>query len=115
MKCSWGDSFKFTSWKSLRAQYNICIIFYWVFFFFFWLEFIDMESSVLLCLLRNSLKLILFPEVLICRRRHKSDCLCAICVLKRRRKEREENARLAKGLTGASDNNYAQETKQEVQ
>lgn len=113
MKCSWGDSFKFTSWKSLRAQYNICIIFYW--FFFFLLEFIDMESSVLLFLLRNSLKLILFPEVLICRRRHKSDCLCAICVLKRRRKEREENARLAKGLTGASDNNYAQETKQEVQ
>ncbi|XP_062177807.1 uncharacterized protein LOC133882613 isoform X2 [Alnus glutinosa] len=46
-------------------------------------------------------------------RRHKSDCLCAICVLKRRRKEREENARLAKGLTGAGDNNYAQETKQE--
>ncbi|EEF35949.1 bromodomain-containing protein, putative [Ricinus communis] len=28
-------------------------------------------------------------------RRHKSDCLCAICVLKRRRREREENERIA--------------------
>lgn len=46
-------------------------------------------------------------------RRHKNDCLCAICVLKRRRREREENARLAKGHIGATDNNYAQETKQE--
>ncbi|CAN1305754.1 Bromodomain-containing protein 4B [Linum perenne] len=30
-------------------------------------------------------------------RRHKSDCLCAVCVLKRRRREREENARQATG------------------
>ncbi|XP_048232178.1 bromodomain testis-specific protein isoform X2 [Ricinus communis] len=29
------------------------------------------------------------------KRRHKSDCLCAICVLKRRRREREENERIA--------------------
>ncbi|PQQ14579.1 bromodomain-containing protein C631.02 isoform X1 [Prunus yedoensis var. nudiflora] len=36
-------------------------------------------------------------------RRHKSDCLCAICVLKRRRREREENARIAKSQHGASE------------
>ncbi|CAK9325681.1 unnamed protein product [Citrullus colocynthis] len=41
-------------------------------------------------------------------RRHKSDCLCAICVLKRRRKEREETARIAKDQNGAG-NNPAQE------
>ncbi|KAK4605318.1 hypothetical protein RGQ29_013407 [Quercus rubra] len=46
-------------------------------------------------------------------RRHKNDCLCAICVLKRRRREREENARLAKGHIGATDNNYTEETQQE--
>ncbi|KDP42438.1 hypothetical protein JCGZ_00235 [Jatropha curcas] len=46
-------------------------------------------------------------------RRHKLDCLCAICVLKRRRREREENARLAKGQIGVSDNKLAQESKQE--
>lgn len=33
-------------------------------------------------------------------RRHKHDCLCAICVLKRRKREREENARIAQGQTG---------------
>lgn len=42
-------------------------------------------------------------------RRHKNDCLCAICVLKRRRKEREEKERMAKGQTGVGD-----ELKQEV-
>ncbi|KAI5356341.1 PREDICTED: bromodomain-containing [Prunus dulcis] len=46
-------------------------------------------------------------------RRHKSDCLCAICVLKRRRREREENARIAKSQHGASDNNLTHELKQE--
>ena len=51
---------------------------------------------------------------LFCRRRHKSDCLCAICVLKRRRREREENERIAMGQIGASDNNLPQELKQEV-
>lgn len=65
---------------------------------------------VLTCTLEN-----LYCEVLICRRRHKNDCLCAICVLKRRRREREENARLAKGHIGATDNNYTEETQQEVQ
>lgn len=50
-----------------------------------------------------------------CRRRHKLDCLCAICVLKRRRREREENARLTKGQIGVSDNELGQEFKQEVQ
>lgn len=48
-------------------------------------------------------------------RRHKLDCLCAICVLKRRRREREENARLTKGQIGVSDNELGQEFKQEVQ
>ncbi|KAF2319963.1 hypothetical protein GH714_021075 [Hevea brasiliensis] len=47
------------------------------------------------------------------RRRHKLDCLCAICVLKRRRRECEENARLAKGQIGGADNKLAQELKQE--
>ncbi|CAB4267892.1 unnamed protein product [Prunus armeniaca] len=46
-------------------------------------------------------------------RRHKSDCLCAICVLKRRRREREENARIAKSQHGASDNKLTHELKQE--
>ncbi|EXB29042.1 Bromodomain-containing factor 2 [Morus notabilis] len=45
-------------------------------------------------------------------RRHKSDCLCAICVLKRRRREREENARIAKSLE-IGDNNPIQELNQE--
>ncbi|KAK4749998.1 hypothetical protein SAY87_027447 [Trapa incisa] len=31
-------------------------------------------------------------------RRHKSDCLCAICVLMRKRKDREEKERIARGL-----------------
>ncbi|KAM2669332.1 hypothetical protein EV2_020814 [Malus domestica] len=46
-------------------------------------------------------------------RHHKADCLCAICVLKRRRREREENDQIAKGH-GPSDNSLAQELKQEV-
>ncbi|GMN26782.1 hypothetical protein TIFTF001_001417 [Ficus carica] len=46
-------------------------------------------------------------------RRHKSDCLCAICVLKRRRREREENARIAKSQTEGGDNNLSSEFKQE--
>ncbi|XP_004300627.1 PREDICTED: bromodomain-containing protein 4 [Fragaria vesca subsp. vesca] len=46
-------------------------------------------------------------------RRHKSDCLCAICVLKRRRREREENAQIVKSPLGASDNNLSQEFRQE--
>ncbi|CAL1385593.1 unnamed protein product [Linum trigynum] len=44
-------------------------------------------------------------------RRHKSDCLCAVCVLQRRRKEREENARLANGQS--ADEGVTPETKQE--
>ena len=51
---------------------------------------------------------------LFCRRRHKSDCLCAICVLKRRRREREENARIAKSQTEGGDNNLSPEFKLEV-
>ncbi|KAM1135509.1 hypothetical protein ACFX19_045197 [Malus domestica] len=46
------------------------------------------------------------------RRHHKADCLCAICVLKSHRREREENDRIAKSH-GASDNSLAQELKQE--
>ncbi|TQD84513.1 hypothetical protein C1H46_029948 [Malus baccata] len=45
-------------------------------------------------------------------RHHKADCLCAICVLKSHRREREENDRIAKSH-GASDNSLAQELKQE--
>ena len=90
-------------------QYNIYIIFSVGIFF------LSSLTWRVLSYYSNSLQLLLFPEVLICRRRHKSDCLCAICVLKRRRKEREENARLAKGLVGASDNNYPLDNKQEVQ
>ncbi|XP_022149028.1 ribosomal protein L3-like [Momordica charantia] len=44
------------------------------------------------------------PRVGFGKRRHKSDCLCAICVLKRRRKEREEIARITKDQTGAGYN-----------
>ncbi|XP_048324517.2 uncharacterized protein LOC107412569 isoform X1 [Ziziphus jujuba] len=46
-------------------------------------------------------------------RRHKFDCLCAICVLKRRRREREENDRIAKSQTGADDNKLGRDLKQE--
>lgn len=49
---------------------------------------------------------------LVCRRRHKHDCLCAICVLKRRRREREENARIAKG--SFCGDKLAKELRQEV-
>lgn len=59
-------------------------------------------------LLFFSLICIIFP---ICRRRHKHDCLCAICVLKRRKREREENARIAQGQTGVVE---TQEPNQEV-
>lgn len=55
----------------------------------------------------------LIEVLLFGRRRHKSDCLCAICVLKRRRKEREETARIAKDQNGAG-NNPAQELNFEV-
>jgi hypothetical protein len=51
---------------------------------------------------------------LMCRRHHKHDCLCAICVLKRRRKEREENDRIAKGNFGSGGDKHAREFKQEV-
>lgn len=50
----------------------------------------------------------------LCRRHHKHDCLCAICVLKRRRREREENARIAKGNFGTGGDMHAKEFKQEV-
>ncbi|KAJ8755670.1 hypothetical protein K2173_022265 [Erythroxylum novogranatense] len=46
-------------------------------------------------------------------RRHKGDCLCAICVLKRRRREREENARLFKSQSGVAEKKLAQQLKQE--
>uniref|UniRef100_A0A2P2K5Q1 Uncharacterized protein MANES_10G118700 n=1 Tax=Rhizophora mucronata TaxID=61149 RepID=A0A2P2K5Q1_RHIMU len=46
-------------------------------------------------------------------RRHKADCLCAICVLKRRRREREESTRLAKTQIGVADYKLAQQLKQE--
>ncbi|XP_031253554.1 ABC transporter F family member 4-like [Pistacia vera] len=36
-------------------------------------------------------------------RRHKHDCLCAICVLKRRKREREESARIANRQIGVVD------------
>ncbi|XVF00575.1 hypothetical protein REPUB_Repub04eG0012100 [Reevesia pubescens] len=36
-------------------------------------------------------------------RHHKSNCLCAICVLKRRKREREANAQMAKGQSGVQD------------
>lgn len=51
---------------------------------------------------------------LICRRHHKHDCLCAICVLKRRRKEREENDRIAKGNFGPGGDKRVRDFKQEV-
>lgn len=53
-------------------------------------------------------------HVLFCRRRHKFDCLCAICVLKRRRREREENDRIAKSQNGADDDKLDRDLKQEV-
>ncbi|KAK9286209.1 hypothetical protein L1049_014594 [Liquidambar formosana] len=45
-------------------------------------------------------------------KRHKDGCLCAICVLKRRRRERE-NAQIVEDQVGASDNNLALGFKQE--
>ncbi|CAK7329003.1 unnamed protein product [Dovyalis caffra] len=46
-------------------------------------------------------------------RRHKLDRLCAICVIKHRRREHKENARLGKGQIGVTDNELVQEFKQE--
>jgi hypothetical protein len=48
------------------------------------------------------------------RRHHKPDCLCAFCVLKHRRKEREENDRIAKGKFVSGGYKHAREFKQEV-
>ncbi|WJX56455.1 hypothetical protein P8452_42115 [Trifolium repens] len=47
------------------------------------------------------------------RRHHKPDCLCAFCVLKHRRKEREENDRIAKGKFVSGGYKHAREFKQE--
>ncbi|WOK96538.1 bromodomain-containing protein [Canna indica] len=45
--------------------------------------------------------------------KHKSDCLCAVCVVRRRRKEREENSAAAENIADASDFNISQDLKQE--
>ncbi|XP_077249732.1 DNA-binding bromodomain-containing protein isoform X2 [Tasmannia lanceolata] len=44
---------------------------------------------------------------------HKSDCLCAVCVVRRRRKEREGNAQLVDNQSEINDGNLTQEFKQE--
>ncbi|XP_010548903.1 PREDICTED: bromodomain testis-specific protein [Tarenaya hassleriana] len=36
-------------------------------------------------------------------RHHKSDCMCAVCILKRRKREREHNARIAQGQSGTQE------------
>ncbi|KAL5703778.1 hypothetical protein ACHQM5_022288 [Ranunculus cassubicifolius] len=45
--------------------------------------------------------------------KHKSDCLCAVCVVRRRRKEREADAKLVETQIEISDGNVSQEFKQE--
>ncbi|XP_043704090.1 bromodomain testis-specific protein isoform X2 [Telopea speciosissima] len=45
--------------------------------------------------------------------RHKSDCLCAVCVVRRRRKEREGNSQVIENEIGISDSNVSQELKNE--
>lgn len=40
--------------------------------------------------------------------------MCAICILKRRRREREESARIAKGNIGSDDDGHAREINQKV-
>ncbi|PIA40941.1 hypothetical protein AQUCO_02300012v1 [Aquilegia coerulea] len=45
--------------------------------------------------------------------KHKSDCLCAVCVVRRRRKEREEIADVVEAQIDTSDGNMSQEFKQE--
>ncbi|KAF5199621.1 Bromodomain-containing protein [Thalictrum thalictroides] len=45
--------------------------------------------------------------------KHKSNCLCAVCVVRRRRKEREEIADVVEAQIDISDGNMSQEFKQE--
>ncbi|XP_042509546.1 bromodomain testis-specific protein isoform X2 [Macadamia integrifolia] len=45
--------------------------------------------------------------------RHKSDCLCAVCVVRRRRKEREGNSQVTENEIRISDSNLSQELKHE--
>jgi hypothetical protein len=51
---------------------------------------------------------------MMCRRHYKHDCLCAICVLKHRRKDQKENVRIAKGKFASGGYKHAREFKQEV-
>ncbi|KAA8536585.1 hypothetical protein F0562_029063 [Nyssa sinensis] len=46
-------------------------------------------------------------------KRHKDDCLCAICVMMRRRQEREENAQMVEDDIGTNSSHLAQEVKPE--
>ncbi|XP_057977899.1 uncharacterized protein LOC131164611 [Malania oleifera] len=46
-------------------------------------------------------------------KRHKDDCLCAICVVRRRRLERKDNAQIVEDQIGSCDGNLASEFKQE--
>ncbi|XP_010251661.1 PREDICTED: bromodomain-containing protein 3 isoform X2 [Nelumbo nucifera] len=44
---------------------------------------------------------------------HKGDCLCAVCVVRRRRQEREGNGQMVENQTGVTDGDLSQEFKQE--
>lgn len=64
----------------------------------------------IVCLVKLLLKWSFSP----CRvKRHKDDCLCAICVMMRRRQEREESAQIEDHLQ-TSSSHVAQEMKPEV-
>lgn len=47
-------------------------------------------------------------------KRHKDDCLCAICIMKRRRREREEKARVLKEQMRATEKSMAQSRQEET-
>lgn len=47
-------------------------------------------------------------------KKHKDGCLCAICVMMRRRQEREETARMLDDDFDASDNYMDEEVKPKV-
>lgn len=55
-----------------------------------------------------------FENIMCSLKKHKDGCQCAICVMMRRRQEREEIARLVGGPTYVSDDSLGEDIKTEV-
>lgn len=92
-------------------QTNSLLLAFFVLYFFSVLKALDAYIVYwIVCLVKFLLKWSFSP----CRvKRHKDDCLCAICVMMRRRQEREESAQIEDHLQ-TSSSHVAQEMKPEV-